>query len=387
MNAKSTIPISASSDSSSATLSGLQSLDITDYRNIGSARLAFCGGLNLITGVNAAGKTSLLEAIHCLGRARSFRSTNADRQIREGQSAFRLVGRVVMEAGRSLPIGIERRDGNYTIHAAGEPIRRLSNLAGNFPVHIMTGDTATVLNGGPRYRRQSLDWALFHVEHGYRQTWQRYARSLRQRNAALRERVPAKQVSVWDHELVEVGGLLDRIRRHYLAELAPVIAEEVNSLLADKTFSLRYQSGWARDLSMQEALAKSLESDQSQGYTHVGPHRADFSLFLDDKPAMTHFSRGQQKALSVAFLLAQVKLQHVRGKPGGAFLLDDIASELDAEHQARVLAALAELGTQVFVTAIDAGSLDIGAWAEQKRFHVEHGVIAEPVQRTKTNPA
>ena len=50
----------------------------------------------------------------------------------------------------------------------------------------MSGDTATILNGGPRYRRQTLDWALFHVEQAYREVWQRYTRALRQRNAALR---------------------------------------------------------------------------------------------------------------------------------------------------------------------------------------------------------
>ena len=157
---------------------------------------------------------------------RSFRTTDADRQIREGQAVFRLVGRVALHAGRVVPIGIERRQGNYTIHVAGEPVRRLSDLAGNFPVHIMTGDTATVLSGGPRYRRQMLDWALFHVEHGYRLAWQRYARSLRQRNAALRVNAPVSQIVAWDRELVDAGNALDDMRHDYLRELEPLIAAE-----------------------------------------------------------------------------------------------------------------------------------------------------------------
>jgi DNA replication and repair protein RecF len=144
-------------------------------------------------------------------------------------------------------------------------------------------------------------------------------------------------------------------------------------------FSLRFQSGWSRDMSFQDALDKSLESDRSRGYTHPGPHRADYSLWLDGKPAASHFSRGQQKAAVVAFLMGQAKLQKHRNRTGGAFMLDDLASELDAGHQARVLAALAELGSQVFVTAIDASVLDFSAWPEQKRFHVEHGEIQELV--------
>jgi DNA replication and repair protein RecF len=357
----------------------LLSLDITDYRNIRSASLSFCDGLNLITGDNAAGKTSLLEAIHCLGRVRSFRSTDADRQVRDNASAFRLVGRIALTGDRRVPIGIERRQGSYTIHVAGKPVQRLSDLAGNFPVHIMTGDTATVLNGGPRYRRQTLDWALFHVEHGYRRTWQRYARGLRQRNAALRMNAPADQVGAWDRELMEAGSELDRMRRSYLQDIEPLIAGQLAQLLRDKTLTLRYQSGWSREMSLQEALGKSLESDRARGYTHAGPHRADFSLWLDGKPVSTHFSRGQQKAVIAAVMMGQVRLQQQRERTGGAFLLDDIASELDAGHQARILSALAEMDTQVFVTAIDASALDLTAWSRQKRFHVEHGEIQELV--------
>ena len=308
---------------------------------------------------------------------RSFRSTDADRQIREGQKLFRLVGHISLQEGRSVPIGIERRQGSYIIHAAGEPVRRLSDLAGNFPVHILTGDTETVLNGGPRYRRQTLDWALFHVEPGYRQVWQRYTRCLRQRNAALRVNAPASQVTAWDRELVDAGNTLDRMRRDYLQELEPLIADEIGQLLAGKDFCLRYQAGWARDHSLQDALVNSIEADRSRGYTHSGPHRADCTLWMNGKIVQSHFSRGQQKAVVVAFMMGQVMLQHRRQGAGGALLLDDLASELDDDHQARILAALAELETQVFVTAIDASSLELSVWPDRKRFHVEHGDIRE----------
>jgi DNA replication and repair protein RecF len=100
-------------------------------------------------------------------------------------------------------------------------------------------------------------------------------------------------------------------------------------------------------------------------------------LWLNGKPVQSQYSRGQQKAVVAAFMMGQVMLQQQRSRAGGAFLLDDLASELDADHQARVLSALAQLGTQVFVTAIDATALDLSAWTERKRFHVEHGEIRE----------
>ncbi len=356
---------------------GLQTLDIGQFRNIETAQLSFSPALNLITGPNAAGKTSLLEAVYCLGRVRSFRTHDANQLIRYGQAAFRVVGRVGLSDGRVIPVGVQRRPGSYDIHLEGRPLKRLSDLAGRFPVHLMTGDTVNILSGGPRYRRQSLDWALFHVEHNYRNVWQRYARALRQRNAALRAQAPVPQVTAWNKELVETAVALDRLRRDYLKDLSGYVARELAALLPGKTFVIRYQPGWTQDLSLPVALDKSLDKDRARGYTHAGPHRADFALLVDDRSAQAHYSRGQQKTIIVAFLLGQVKLQHALAAPKGVFLLDDLASELDAEHQARVLSGLAELETQVVVTAIDTQALDLAAWPTHTRFHVEHGDIQE----------
>jgi len=120
----------------------LQSLEILDFRNIQKSPLTFSAGLNLVTGKNGAGKTSLLEAIFCLGRVRSFRASTARQLIRYGQSAYRLVGRVGQ--GRGMPIGIERRVDGLQIHLDGQPVKRLSDLAGRFPVQVFSADTPTI---------------------------------------------------------------------------------------------------------------------------------------------------------------------------------------------------------------------------------------------------
>ena len=358
---------------------GLQSLDICDFRNIVTASLAFSPGLNLITGENAAGKTSLLEAIYCLGRVRSFRTHVAAQPIRNGQSAFRLVGRVVSSAGRQVPIGIERRRSDLDVHLDGQSIRRLSDLAGSFPVQVMSGDTSTILNGGPRHRRQTLDWALFHVEQAYRDVWQRYTRALRQRNAALRAHMPVQQVTAWDAELLDAGQHIHEFRRRYFEMLEPHLQSEVQQLLPDKELTLRYQPGWPAGFSLHDALLQALEKDRGQGFTQYGPHRSDFILLVNGQGVVSHCSRGQQKVVIVSFMLAQVQLQQERSVPMGAFLLDDLTSELDSRHQQRVLAALHDLNAQVFVSAIEADAVDTVGWHDAKKFHVEHGVVQEVV--------
>jgi len=356
---------------------GLQSLDIRDFRNIQKASLTFASGLNLITGTNAAGKTSLLEAIYCLGRVRSFRTGIVDEPVRYGQTSYRLVGRVRQQGGRVVPVGIERQANGLQVHLDGRSIRRLSDLAGSFPVQVMSSDTDSVLEGGPRYRRQSIDWALFHVEQPYREYWQRYTRALRQRNAALRARVAIQQVKAWDTELLETGLQIDRMRRQYFESLHPKLQEIVADLLPGMAVSMFYQSGWPAGKELAEALAQGIERDRSRGYTQHGVHRADFRILVNGRNARSHCSRGQQKALTVSFILAQISLQQDRDVALGAFLLDDFASELDESYQERVLCGLRDLQAQVFVTAIEGIRTEHPIWHETKRFHVEHGEIKE----------
>jgi DNA replication and repair protein RecF len=279
-----------------------------------------------------------------------------------------------------VPIGIERQGiGLLQVHLDGCVVRRLSDLAGSFPVQVLSGDTPTILSGGPRYRRQTLDWALFHVEQAYRDVWQRYARALRQRNAALRAQMPSNQITTWDSELLDAAGQIHQYRQFYFEALNSHLQAEVSRLLHSETIRLSYQPGWPGESSMAERLAVALDKDRALGSTQCGPHRADFRLTVDGRPLQSHCSRGQQKAAVVGFMLAQVRCQQARGAPMGAFLLDDLGSELDAKHQTRVLESLRQLDIQVFVSAIDAHPGDIPDWPGMKRFHVERGEVQEVV--------
>jgi DNA replication and repair protein RecF len=356
---------------------GLQALQITDFRNIEAAALAFSPGLNLISGENASGKTSLLEAIYCLGRVRSFRTHQPEQPIRYGQMCYRLVGRISRGVGQSIPVGIERSRTSLAVHLDSEPIRRLSDLAGCFSVQVVSADTPNLFSGGPRHRRQLLDWALFHVEQSYRDIWQRHTRILRQRNAALRANAHTSLVTSWDGELLETATRIDGLRQAYLQRFDVLLAQEVAQLLPDTSLELRYLSGWPANSTLAATLAGALEKDRAHGYTRYGVHRADFRLLINGNDVAGHCSRGQQKSILVAFLLAQLRLQLERQSPPGVFLLDDLGSELDEDHQKRVLSALRELDAQVFVSAIDGDRADVSGWENVTRFHVEHGKVRE----------
>jgi DNA replication and repair protein RecF len=191
--------------------------------------------------------------------------------------------------------------------------------------------------------------------------------------------MPAKQVTAWDAELLDAGQHIHGLRQNYFEMLSPHLRAEVKLLLQEQELVLRYQPGWPVNVPLRDVLVQSLDKDRGQGFTQYGPHRSDFTLQLNGQGVASHCSRGQQKVVVVSFMLAQVRLQQERSVSMGAFLLDDLTSELDTQHQQRVLSALSELKSQVFVSVIDPDAVATDAWQDSKGFHVEHGVVQEVV--------
>ncbi|MFA7387376.1 MAG: DNA replication and repair protein RecF, partial [Thiohalobacteraceae bacterium] len=195
------------------------SLAVRDFRNIANAELAFSSGLNLFTGDNGAGKTSLLEALYFLGRVQSFRTAQPAQLIRGGTDSLLVTGQLAEPDGGTIAVGVERSRTAARVRLAGHPVSGLAELLAHFPFQVLTPDSHELLNGGPRARRRYLDWGVFHVEPGFLPAWRRFGRAVRQRNAALRSQVSLAELRLWDRELAATAELLDRQRAAYIAEL------------------------------------------------------------------------------------------------------------------------------------------------------------------------
>ena len=355
-------------------------LSIDQFRNLEPVKLQCSPRMNLFIGANAAGKTSLLEALYILGRARSFRASNLDKAIQVGHDQFRIVAQVLSASEREIPVGISRHKNQLIARIDGNPVKRLSELAALFPVQWVGGNLHRLLEDGPAYRRQYLDWGMFHVKHGYIQAWKRFQKLLKQRNAALRTARSTQEVQAWDGELSRVGEALHVLRESYVLELAHGLQEVAAELLpSSKPLEIRYRRGWAGDQSYADALNASLPRDREQGFTRPGPHRADLGLYCAEQPVSEQLSRGQLKLLVIGLQLAQARLLKASKDQSSLFLIDDLGAELDQENQARVMSLLNNVDAQVFATAIEMP--DVSNWeiASMKRFHVKHGTVSEVV--------
>ena len=351
----------------------LSQLTLTNLRSIEQAELGLPPGLSLVFGGNGSGKTSLLEAIFLLGRGRSFRTRNTERLIRRGQDHLRVIGRVNRGSEVSTVIGIELAGEGVTARIGGRPAASLAELSQVFPVQVIDPGVHRLVEEGGYGRRRWMDWAVFHVEPGFVETWTRYTRTVKQRNAALR--ADPAQAPAWDAELVRLGEAIAESRRRLLQQLAPYWLEAV-AALSELPVELHYLRGWNQDLSLKEALIASRGRDEARHLTHSGPHRADVAVRLYGRPAREVLSRGQQKLVAVAMTLAQLKFLKATTDLTPTLLLDDPAAELDGVHLERFIAQVSQLRCQLVVTSLQAESRLFGT--PEATFKMDHGGV-QPV--------
>jgi DNA replication and repair protein RecF len=355
----------------------LAELRIDDLRCLAQVQLTLHPRLNLLTGDNGSGKTSVLEAIYLLGRGRSFRTRHTEQLIRHTATELRVFGRVDSGGAEAISgaagnilnhnvgVGCTRQKG-VEARIDGRDVASLADLSELFPVQVIDPGIHRLVEEGPVQRRRWLDWAVFHVEPDFVRHWQGYGRALRQRNAALK---CGADPTPWDGELVRLGELLSVSRARLVEALQPYWATALRDLDAVPV-TLGYFQGWSREQDLASALSAHALRDRERGSTINGPHRFDVLLRLEGRSARERVSRGQQKLIGAAMALTMSRyVAEVAGR-APTLLLDDPAAELDRSHTERLLTAVASLGGQLVVTALRVGDALLGI--PDRVFDVEH---------------
>ena len=353
----------------------LSLLSISNLRNISEVSFHPTKGINLILGDNGAGKTSILEAIHLLALGRSFKARTLKSAIQFGQEQLQVIAKIANDT----PVGVQyNQHTGLKIRLNSAPLKRLSDLAIQLPLQFIPANCHQFFEQGPRYRRQLLDWGLFHVEPSFNFHWQSYKKVLQQRNSALRQHKKSEEIKLWDNHLAEHGEKITQLRRKQLDTLLIEFEDVFQRLCPDyqgAKFAIKYRTGWNKDKELSASLNDALDRDRQLGYTRSGSHAADWSFTINGHNPAEVFSRGQQKLFFLALCMAQAKItEHIRHEKS-ILLLDDISSELDTQHQKNVLNELANLPVQAFITATD---MSLKSHEKVTVFHVKQGAIISP---------
>lgn len=356
----------------------LSQIHIHQFRNIVEAELFPSQGINFVLGENGSGKTSFLEAIYVLAMGRSFRSRFLKNLVNYDHTRLTLFARSLDKT----PIGLQYDlQSGLQIRLNNAPLKRLSDLAFHLPVQLIPANCHQFFEQGPKYRRKMVDWGLFHVEHRFNYHWQSYRKVLQQRNAAIKKHKPVSEIRLWDKALTEHGLIITEMRERYLKQLIVHFRPFFKKLcpeLSEYKFSLRYLRGWNKEFELAEYLQHNLERDQALGYTRSGPHAADWSFRVNDADPYELLSRGQQKLFFLCLSMAQIMiLAEQKQRTNTLLLIDDLSSELDWHHQKTVVKTLRELPVQSFISSTNIELEALISQEDEKRFHVEHGIISE----------
>jgi DNA replication and repair protein RecF len=298
--------------------------------------------LNLIVGGNASGKTTALESLYVPARGRSFRANNLSELCGahgNGWTVFLDTRGPTGMNGHRLGMGWDREGVRLKLDEATGT--RMADVIRAVPLQWIDPLAHKLLDEGPAYRRSYIDWGVFHVEHRFLEVWRRFQRALQQRNRALRDQADPRSVNAFNEELATTADAITRYREQHVAQTTPGLVRWAEALLGDPGVRTSFQRGWPADEDYRETLVRNLEQHQRLGTTVQGPQRAELRIDA--------------------------------GVTAPILLLDDFASELSTESQARLAQHLVRYRGQKFITSFEPPAAFTGHPA--RLFHVEQGKI------------
>ena len=359
----------------------INSLSISDFRNIDYIQISPSENVNIIFGENAQGKTNLIESVWLFTGCKSFRSKR-DSELVRFETEYAKNGKEYFAFGReqNAEIIIDKKR-----HAKknGIELKSPSQLIGEFYAVIFSPSHLSLIQEGPVNRRKFLDTALCQLKPFYAKGLAKYAHTLEQRNALLKDIQFHSELydtlDVWDDKLSSYGAAVVSERIKYVKLLSENAREIYYGLSSGREdFSVEYINNtglYSEDAyEIKDFLLKRLREtrrdDIYNKITGVGPQRDDLNIKIKGISARKFGSQGQQRSCALALKLSEANIiREITGEEP-VILLDDVMSELDLSRQDYILNHLEN--RQVFITCCEPSVLNLSG---AKAFHIEKGCL------------
>lgn len=370
----------------------LERLSIVNFRNYAEAEASFSPNLNLVYGLNAQGKTNLLEAIYLICLGRSFRLAKNKELVKSESSFFTIGGNLVLDNQIEKKTVLRYvRDGKKEICIDRKKLTTNSKIIGQFPIVIMAPDEFKITSGGPSERRRFIDIFLSQVSISYLTNLQEYNRILKQRNSILQQiregrGQPETSIQPWSQRLVEIGCKIINARNQFIKEFSGMVesvykrlteSRDVFRISVESTIPTKQEICTTEDF--YSALNSVKRKERILGTTLVGPHRDDLIFRINDLDLRKYGSRGEHKSALLAIKMSEFRCLKSRRDETPIVLLDDCYSELDNLREEKVFGLLADLGQIFLTTPQETLSKEqanrLRSFSQISRFHVESGHI------------
>lgn len=362
----------------------IDSLAVTNFRNLRSARISFGEGTNIFYGDNGSGKTNLLEAIFTLCLGRSQRGARDAMMVGEGEDDFfRLEGIGEVEKREVKLACAYQINGRKKITIDNSPART-SKLFQIYSVISMAPDDVALFTGSPSERRHFLDLHLSQASPSYLADLGDYNRALAQKNSFLKN-FPG-EMCPFDPLLVQYGSRITAARQnfvHFLQALAPGYYHQIADgqvAVARLAFVFAYKPSIPfinKDeiaINFESKLASYRSREKVLETALVGPHRDDIEFFVGGFPARGYGSQGELRSAAIAVMMAAANFLESRRREKPIFLLDEIFAELDDKHRQNLAELFARFEQIFLTTAVEPPSM----LTEKARvYYLQHGEVTE----------
>lgn len=331
----------------------IKSIDLKNTRRFKKFHADIKNKIVIITGSNAIGKTTILEALYIASITKSHRTNNlseiinneadfAEIKINDFNNEFKII---ISKEGKSIKKN--RID-----------VTKLSDYIGEFPTIFFSPNDLNLVTGSPAIRRFFLNKEISQIHPHYLKALSLYNSLLHERNACL------KEINI-DSD----SSYLDIVTKQMLEAAKKVITER-SKLVNDINLYINYynlrlnnkekiQLVYHPSVSLENCemlFEQKKVSDILAHQTQLGPQRDEIIFNLNGKNLAKFGSQGQIRSvvLSLKITLCRIFKEYRGIYP--TLLLDDVLSELDSERQNNLLKLIDEL-EQTFITTVDIGSV------------------------------
>jgi len=335
----------------------IKSLELNNFRNYKSLTIDFSEGTNILYGDNAQGKTNILEAIFISSTTRSHKSSK-DKDIINFNEDEAHIRTFINKDDETVKVDMHLRSSKSKgIAINNQRIKKAADLMGILNVVFFSPEDLAIIKSGPEKRRRFADMELCQLDSFYLYNLNNYNKIVNQRNKLLKDMYfnPSlkETISIWDSQLISYGSKV--IERRY------AFTEQLNEIIAKIHKKL---SGGLEDLKIfyeadtlieeyEEKLVKSLDKDIKLKQTTVGPHRDDFSFYINGIDIRKFGSQGQQRTAALSLKLSEIELIKKITKDTPVLLFDDVLSELDSNRQNFLLNSIGNVQTVITCTGLD----------------------------------
>lgn len=342
----------------------LQNLSLKNFRIFSEIELNFKNGINIISGPNGQGKTSILESIYFLALTRSFKSTFDKNVIKYDREYFSINGRLIIDSKNKFDVLVSySKTEKKQLFLNRKKIDKFSTYIGKIPCVLLTLEDLKLTMGFPANRRNFLDILLSQISPIYLQNLKAYKKTVQQKNKYLTEiseKVDQNQLEAWNNQLINYGSQIIIERLKFVDFINQYINEYYKEFTNfDEKIFVKYNSNLKIDhpsysldnikQTFDEKIIKVKHLEIEKKTSVVGPHRDDLDFLKNNKSFKEFASQGENKTLIIVLKIIEWLYFKNKKTRKPILLLDDIFGELDRIRIKGLLKFLDGIG-QSFIT-------------------------------------